>query len=47
MVYPYHTQDPEWCISNLLELNNKSEGYFDNNFRLKQVMIEKETYEIY
>ena len=42
--YPYHTQDPEWCISNLLELNNKSEEYFDNNYRLKQVMREKGTY---
>ena len=39
--YPYHTQDPEWCISNLLELNNKSEEYFDKNYRLKQVMKEK------
>ena len=39
--YPYHTQDPEWCISNLLELNNKSKEYFDNNYRLKQVMKEK------
>lgn len=42
--YTYHTQDPEWCISNLLELNNKSEEYFDNNYRLKQVMREKGTY---
>ena len=42
--YPYHTQDPEWCISNLLELNNLPEEYFDNNYRLKQVMREKGTY---
>ena len=39
--YSFHTQGLEWCISNLLELNNKSKEYFDNNYRLKQVMKEK------
>lgn len=42
--YPYHTQDPEWCVSNLLELNNKTEEYFDNNYRLKEVLKEKRKY---
>lgn len=41
--YPYHTQGLEWCISNLLELNNLPEEYFDNNYRLKQIMKEKES----
>ena len=36
--YTYHTQDPEWCIQNLLELNGLDENIFDNNFRLKMVM---------
>ena len=36
--YTYHTQDPEWCIRNLLQLNNLSEDYFDNNYRLKEVI---------
>lgn len=39
--YSFHTQGLEWCISNLLELNNLPEEYFDNNYRLKQVMKEK------
>jgi hypothetical protein len=28
----YHTQDIEWCISNLLELYGLTEDYFDNNY---------------
>lgn len=39
--YSFHTQGLEWCISNLLELNNLPEEYFDKNYRLKQVMKEK------
>lgn len=39
--YSFHTQGLEWCISNLLELNNLPEEYFDNNYRLKQIMKEK------
>lgn len=35
---PYSTQDPEWCISSLLEINNLNENYFDNNYRLKEIM---------
>lgn len=36
--YTYHTQDPEWCIRNLLELNGLTENEFDNNYRLKQII---------
>lgn len=44
--YVYHTQDPEWCIQNLLELNHLTEDYFDNNFRLKQIIKEKHSSDI-
>ncbi len=44
LYYPYHTQDPEWCISNLLELNHLTEDYFDNNWRLKKIMKESGYY---
>ncbi|MCH4210769.1 MAG: hypothetical protein LKF58_03240 [Bacilli bacterium] len=37
----YHTQDPEWCIKNLLELNCQSEDIFDKDWRLKRAMCEK------
>ena len=38
-LYPvYHTKDPEWCISNILELYNLTEGYFDPNYRFKLAM---------
>lgn len=36
--FAFHTQDPEWCIRNLLEMNNLTENIFDNNFRLKQII---------
>ena len=42
LYYTFHTQDPEWCIQNLLELNHLTENIFDNNFRLKEVMRKKE-----
>ena len=38
--FSFHTQDPEWCVQNLLELNQLTEDVFDNNFRLKEVMRE-------
>lgn len=38
LYYVYHTQDPEWCIDNLLELNGLTENIFDCNWRLKQAM---------
>lgn len=38
---PFHTQDPEWCVQNLLEINNLSEDVFDKNERLKKIMKEK------
>lgn len=36
--YSFHTQDPEWCVHSLLEMNNQSEDVFDNNLRLKAVI---------
>lgn len=42
--YSFHTQDPEWCIQSLLEINNLNESIFDNNFRLKQIIKEKNNY---
>ena len=42
--YSFHTQDPEWCIQNLLELHGLTEDVFDNNLRLKEVIKEKGNY---
>lgn len=42
--YSYHTQDPEWCIESLLNLNDISEDIFDNNSRLKSIIREKGDY---
>ena len=42
--YSFHTQDPEWCIRSLLDLNNLSEDVFDNNSRLKKIIKEKGDY---
>ncbi len=42
--YSYHTQDPEWCIANLFEINNLSEDIFDNNLRLKKIIKERYSY---
>lgn len=39
--YAFHTQDPEWCVRSLLELNKLSENIFDNNFRIKEIMKRK------
>jgi hypothetical protein len=41
LFFAYHTQDPEWCVKNLLELRGLSENIFDKNWRLKQEMIKK------
>jgi len=41
LYYSYHTQDPEWCIQNLLDLNHLTEDIFDNNFRLKESIKSK------
>ncbi len=40
--YPFHTQDPEWCVNSLLEVNSLTEDVFDNNIRLKQVIRSRE-----
>ncbi len=42
--YTFHTQDPEWCIRSLLDLNNLSEDIFDNNCRLKRIIKERGKY---
>ncbi|MCF0228318.1 MAG: antitoxin [Parasporobacterium sp.] len=42
--YSYHTQDPEWCIKSLLDINGLSEEIFDKNSRLKNIIKEKGTY---
>ena len=42
--YSFHTQDPEWCVKNLLEMNGQSEEIFDNNLRLKAVISAKGEY---
>ena len=39
--FSFHTQDPEWCVQNLLELNNLSGNVFDVNYRLKETMKER------
>lgn len=40
--YTFHTQDPEWCIQSLLDLNNITSDIFDNNYRLKHIIKMKE-----
>jgi hypothetical protein len=42
--YSFHTQDPEWCVRSLLELNGLTENIFDRNYRLKEVMKKKKKY---
>lgn len=42
--YSFHTQDPEWCIQSLLEINNLTESVFDNNIRLKQIIKDNGKY---
>lgn len=42
--YSFHTQDPEWCVRSLLDLNNLTENIFDKNFRLKEIMKKKSYY---
>lgn len=42
LYYVYHTQDPEWCIRNLLEIHNLTEDIFDPNYRLKQAILKKQ-----
>lgn len=44
--YTYHTQDPEWCIRSLLELNGLTEDIFDRNLRLKEIMRKSYLYQI-
>ncbi|MCR5835039.1 MAG: hypothetical protein K6G88_00865 [Lachnospiraceae bacterium] len=39
--YSFHTQDPEWCIKSLLEINQLNENIFDKNYRLKEIIKKK------
>ncbi|MCQ2551156.1 MAG: hypothetical protein MJ146_03040 [Clostridia bacterium] len=36
--YVFHTQDPEWCTQNLLEMNGLSKYIFDKDLRLKEII---------
>lgn len=38
LYFTYHTQDNEWCVRNLLELNGLTENIFDKNWRLRKAM---------
>ena len=42
--YSFHTQDPEWCVRSLLDINDLEDDIFDNNLRLKRIMKEKGMY---
>ena len=42
--YSFHTQDPEWCVHSLLEMNGQNEDVFDNNLRLKAVISARGEY---
>ena len=42
--YTYHTQDPEWCVRSLLDINSFSEDVFDNNSRLKNIIRDRGNY---
>lgn len=42
--YSFHTQDPEWCVRSLLEMNGKNEDIFDPNKRIETVMRAKLAY---
>ncbi len=42
--FSFHTQDPEWCVQNLLEMNGRNEDIFNNNLRLKAVISARGEY---
>lgn len=44
LYYTYHTQAPEWCVSNMLKLNGLDENVFDNNYRLKEAIRNRGNY---
>lgn len=44
LYFTYHTQDPEWCVQNLLELNGLTEDIFNRNYRLKEIMRKQDRY---
>lgn len=47
LFYTFHTQDPEWCVQTLTEMNHLPENVFDNNYRLKEAIKERKYYETY
>ena len=42
--YTFHTQDPEWCIRSLLDINDLDDDIFDCNLRLKKTIKDKGGY---
>ncbi|WP_026496007.1 hypothetical protein [Butyrivibrio sp. WCD3002] len=42
--YTFHTQDPEWCIRSLLDINDLDDDIFDCNLRLKKTIKDKGVY---
>ena len=44
LYYTFHTQDPEWCIESLIEINNLDKDIFDKNHRLKNIIRENGNY---
>ena len=42
LYYVYHTQDMEWVVKSLLNQIGESEDIFDNNLRLKEVILKLE-----
>jgi len=44
LYYSYHSQDPEWCISSMLEMINKTEDIFDIDWRIKQAILKSDYY---
>ena len=42
--YSFHTQDPEWCVNSLLEMNQLTEEIFNKNLRLKQIIAKQDTF---
>lgn len=42
--YSYHTQNPEWCIDTLLNLNNLTRDVFDKNNRIEKIIRKTNNY---
>lgn len=44
LYFVFHTQSMEWCVESLLEIFNLNKNVFDKNWRLKEVIKEKENH---